>query len=199
MDYGEPNRGPEPLATRMAMTAHHEAGHIVVAAQCGISLRPEGIMFDREAAGLACYCKEPEDSDESREKMILSTFAGHMAQHRFCKERSYPLRGYFEIILSPDWQEGRGIMTKLSREYWSGRDSEAVQKALEDQSESAVEQNWETIERVARALLARDWEPVKPLKSGNQWSQQSEAKYLIGEEVIAILSKCGIVARISEW
>jgi hypothetical protein len=73
-----------------------------------------------------------------------------------------------------------------------------VQKALEDQSESAVEQNWGTIERVAGALLARNWEPVKPLKSGNQWSQQSEAKYLIGEEVAAILSKCGIVAHVSE-
>jgi hypothetical protein len=102
MEYGEPNRGPEPLDTRMAMIAHHEAGHIVIAAQYVIGLRPEGIMLDRDAAGLACYCKAPEDSDASREKIILSTFAGHMAQHRFCKERSYPSRGYFEIIFSAD-------------------------------------------------------------------------------------------------
>jgi len=58
MDYGGPNHGPEPLDTRMAMTAHYEAGHIVVAAHCGVGLRSEGIILDREAAGLACYCKE---------------------------------------------------------------------------------------------------------------------------------------------
>lgn len=182
----------------MGMTAHHEAGHIVIAAQCGIGLRADGIMLDREAAGLACYCKEPEDSDASREKVILSTFGGHMAEHRFCKKHSYPLRAYFEIIFSPDWKEARGIITKLSGEYCAGRGRDAVQKALENQSESAVEQNWGIIERVAGALLARNWEPVKPLKSGTQWSQQSEAKYLIGEEVAAILSKCGIVAQLSE-
>jgi hypothetical protein len=198
MEYGEPNRGPEPLDKRMAMTAHHEAGHIVVAVHCGIGLRPEGIMLDSQAAGLACYCKEPEDSDGPREKIIVSTFAGHMAQHRFCKERSYPLRGYLEIIFSPDWKEARGIMTKLSKEYWAGRSPDAVQKALEEQSASAVEQNWGTIQRVASALLARAWEPVKPLKSGKEWSEQSEAKYLIGEEVVAILSICGIAARISD-
>jgi hypothetical protein len=36
MEYGDPDHGPEPLDNRMSMTAHHEAGHIVVAAHCGM-------------------------------------------------------------------------------------------------------------------------------------------------------------------
>jgi hypothetical protein len=198
MEYGERNNGGEDLDMRMAMTAHHEAGHIVVAARCGIRLRPEGIMLDSEAAGLACYCKEPEDSDVSRERIIVSTFAGHIAQQRLCKERSYPLRGYMEIILSPDWKEARGMITKLSGAYWSGRSADGVQQALESRSEVAVERNWNVIQAVGKALLAKDWEPVKTLQSRSRWSTQVEAKYVIREEVVRILSQHGIPACVSE-
>jgi hypothetical protein len=198
MEYGEPSNAAEDIDTRMAMTAHHEAGHIVIAAVYGIELRPEGIMLDTDAAGLACYCKQPEDADASRERVIISTFAGHMAQQRLCKERSYRLRSFFEIIFSPDWIEARGMIGILSTSYWAGRGPEAVQQALEDASEQAVERNWSKIQTMARALLDRDWKPLKPLKSGQPWSAQAMAKYVVGEEVVAILSRLGIAARISE-
>src|SRR5664279_4282946 len=105
---------PVSIESRLAIAAHHEAGHIVIAAAAGLRLRPEGIMVDTEAEGLACYCKEPKNSDESREHVMLATLAGFFAQDRFCRERGYPETEYFARIWSLDWKEARAIATKLS-------------------------------------------------------------------------------------
>jgi len=59
----------EPLETRMLTAAHHEAGHIVVAAVCGLKIRTKGIVIDAAGEGLACYCKEPDDSGPSIKRL----------------------------------------------------------------------------------------------------------------------------------
>src|SRR5262249_5478812 len=59
---------PDSARETIRRAAHHESGHIVIAAAQGLKLRPEGISVDLEGNGLACYCKHPEDNDLSRER-----------------------------------------------------------------------------------------------------------------------------------
>jgi hypothetical protein len=177
----------------MMMTAHHEAGHLATAAALELRLRPEGIMVDTEAAGLACYCKEPEDSDLSRERVIISTFAGCCAQDRYCEGMSYSPVDYFAKIWSPDWREARGVLVRLS--YFGSKGADELLADLERRSKMLVDQNWDAIVALAHALLAKDWEPLKPLGSGGQWSNAAAAKYLSGEDAVWILAQHGIVTE----
>jgi len=100
--------------------------------------------------------------------------------------------------LSLDWEEERCIVTKLSDAYLMGRSIPATQESLEQRSEELVGEKWSIIEEIASALLAKEWEPRKPLKSGDQWSKRSKqdtAKYVPGEEVVILLQGCGLSAR----
>jgi hypothetical protein len=183
-----------PIEAKWVIAAYHEAGHIVIAAVMGVPLRPEGMMVDTEVEGLACYCKEPKDSDDSRERVMLATFAGCFAQDRYCKDHGYPQLEYLARIWSLDWNEARGISTKLSDAYLAGRGIGAAQEAIEKRSETLVGEKWPVIEAVASALLAKEWEPVKPLKSGSVWAKGTTAKYLLGDEVVQLMEQCGITA-----
>lgn len=191
---GQAAATPENVRSKLSIAAHHEAGHIVVAASLGLKLRPEGISVDPQGEGLACYCKHPDGSDTSRERIILSAFAGCFAQDRFCEQESYARLEYLTIIWSGDWREARQILSTVSDEYLGSRQIDAVQKTLEGRSQELVAENWATIAAVANALLAKDWEPLKPLTSGSRWSAATTAKYLTGDEVIAMLRGFGINA-----
>src|SRR5271170_846182 len=80
---------PEDLEVKLKCAAHHEAGHIVIAASQRLKLRPEGLMVDLRGEGLACYCKQAGESDLSRERVVIAAFAGFKAEQRLCDERSY--------------------------------------------------------------------------------------------------------------
>jgi hypothetical protein len=151
-------------------------------------------MVDTDAEGLACYCKEPEESDHSRERVMLATFAGCYAQNRFCGANGYPALEDPARIGSGDWYEARRISIKLSDAYLADQGIKAAHESIERQSETLVAERWPIIETVAEALLAKDWEPVKPLKSGGRWASGELAKYLIGDEVINIVVRFGITA-----
>ena len=103
-----------PIEDKLRRAAHHEAGHIVVAAQQGLHLRSDGIGVDPVGEGLACYWKEPEDNDSSRISVIVSTFAGFNAEKEFCQLHSLPILEDMWLILSPDWNEARQIITSIS-------------------------------------------------------------------------------------
>jgi hypothetical protein len=174
--------------------AHHEAGHIVVAASQKLKLLPDGLSIDSRGAGLACFCKEPGDTDCSRERVILATFAGFKAQERFCAERSCPLPERAAVWGSQDWIEARGNLVKLSQGYTLNKTISAVQSELEGLSENLVGQHWPAIKALAATLLGKEWKPVKALVSGSTWSDQPTAKYLPGAEAAVILKQFGIVA-----
>jgi len=175
--------------------AHHEAGHLVAATVLGLSLRPEGLSIDSIGNGFAYYWKNPDETDISRERVILSTFAGWYAQKRFCELESVNLPEWPCFIFSPDSREARTVLCKLSDEYLSGRSIPAVQEELERMTASLVEKYWDSIEILADALLKKEWEALKPLKSEGHWSDQATAKYVPGDEVALILQGCGIRAR----
>jgi hypothetical protein len=71
--------------------AYHESGQIVVAAKLGLRLRREGLNVDPAGDGLACYHKDSDDSDISKERVIIASFAGFRAEIGLCEKRSYAL------------------------------------------------------------------------------------------------------------
>jgi len=78
--------------------------------------------------------------------------------------------------------------------YFSNNNEATIQRRLENRSEQLIEQNWLAIKALAIDLLSEDPEPVKPLKSGCTWSNESTAKYLTGEEVVSKLGRYSIAA-----
>ena len=141
------------LRLKLMAAAHHEAGHLVIAAVSGLPLRPEGLSIDPVGEGLACYCKKPDETDASRERVILATFSGWYAQKRFCEERSIDFPEGAYLISSTDWWEARDVLCKLSDEYLSNRSFPGVQEELERLTASHVEQHWHAIEILAHAML----------------------------------------------
>ena len=111
----------EDLAARISAAAHHEAGHVVIAASRGLALRAEGIMVGQDASGLACFCKRPQGTDASVEAIIIASFAGCYAENYFRNLRGYQVRDYWTIQWSLDWKEARGIEGQFSDVYRGGR------------------------------------------------------------------------------
>jgi hypothetical protein len=184
----------EDIDAKISIAARHEAGHAVVAATLGLRLRAEGIMVDANAEGLACYCKQPDGSDSSREAIILTTFAGCYAENYFRESEGYRARDYATIIGSGDWFEAREIESAFSDEYRAGRIVAVVQEILERRSMQLVAENWPAIDALAKVLIANEWQALKPLKSGGRWSKAAMAKYVTGAELVQILTRCGIEA-----
>jgi len=186
---------PEPLAVKLECAAHHEAGHIVAAVAQGLKLRPEGIIVDSCGEGLACYCRKPDGSDILREHIIVATFAGFYAEMRFRQEHGYAIADPEEWFLnSCDGREARGLLSELAIEHLSNGNVPETQLRLCGQSEKLVEQHWAVVKSVATALLAKDYEDWKPLKSGMKLSSAKTARYLAGEEVVRVLAPHRLIA-----
>jgi hypothetical protein len=120
--------------------------------------------------------------------------AGFAAEKRFREERRYPPRDYMDVTLYRDKVGARTLLTKLAANYLGN------ESRLTEQLDRLIEKHWLATKTLAPALLARDWEPIKPLKSGDRWSRPSEtmAKYLDGKEAARILAAYGIEAAVSE-
>ena len=109
------------IGVKLTATAHHEAGHLVIAAALELLLRTEGLSIDPVGEGLACYCKRPDGTDSSRERVIISTFAGWYAQKRFCDQRSIDCPEFAYPASTTDWWEATDLLCAFSGEYLSGR------------------------------------------------------------------------------
>jgi hypothetical protein len=181
-------------------TAHHEPGHITIAADQGLSLRPEGIMIDQSGFGFGCYDKDPWNSDAVRRRILLATFAGYFAERRFCKQQGLEILDEDTWFLhNPDGRdEAVPLVKAMAIESLSRGSVPATFSDLKSQSKSLVDRKWNIIEAIARALLAKSWEPIKSLPSGGKWwnDGQTMGKYLPGEEVVRILAQHGIAAYI---
>jgi hypothetical protein len=145
----------EDVETRIAIAAHHEAGHVAIAAVLGLRLRAEGIMVGQDAQGLACYCKQPDATAASVDVNVLASFAGCYAENCFRRLRGYQERDYQTIMGSLDWIEARGIEGRFSWEYLGDRTILMVHEVLEARASDLVEANWPVISRLARRCFAR--------------------------------------------
>jgi hypothetical protein len=182
-----------PLEDKLKRAAHHEAGHVVVAAQQGVPLRAEGISVDPVGEGIACYWKEPESNDLSRKSVIRATFAGFDAEEAFCRLHSLPILEGLPIIWSPDYTEARVQASRLE-DIGSFASASEIHDSLHEESRLLVKQCWYAIEAIAATLLLKDWEPLRKLRSGGIWSQQMTAKYLKGEELVPLLQSFDLTA-----
>lgn len=185
---------PEAMSVNCECGAHHEPGHIVIAAVQGLKLKPEGLMVDPCGWGLACYHAAPEDSDSARERNILAVLAGFAVERRYREKKKYPPRDHMDVSLNRDNVVARTLLTKLAGDYW------ANESRLREQLDRLIEKHWLAIEALASALLQKNWERIKRLKSGGQWAHPNETvgKYVLGEEAVRILAVQGIEANVSE-
>src|SRR6266852_4110854 len=92
----------ETIGVNCECGAHHEPGHIVVAAVEGLRLKPEGLMVDPSGFGLACYHDAPEERDAARERNILAVLAGFAVEKRFREEHAYTPRDSMDVALNDD-------------------------------------------------------------------------------------------------
>ena len=175
--------------------AYHEAGHTAIAAVRGLTLRPDGLMAALNSEGLSVYRTQPGVTDHSRESVIVVSFAGYWASKRFCDEHDC-----LDLLdptpqKSPDWKDARIVVDMLTMEYLAGKSLETVLLRLEEESKHLVDQHWLVIEALAIALLAKNPEPMRPLKTGEIWSHQTGlVRYMDGEEAVKILAQYGITA-----
>jgi hypothetical protein len=162
-------------------TAHHEAGHMVVAAALGLKLRPQGLRVDPRGWGLACYCKQPDGSDLTRERIIVATFAGFIAQKRFYPDSIW--------CRDTDWSEAHALLHERANKSVTRDD-------LLSRSERLVRQHWPAIEALAAAVLAKDWVTQERFESGARWSHEATTteKRMACEEVVDLLGEYGISA-----
>jgi hypothetical protein len=152
---------------QLKSVAYHEAGHIVVAAAQGLPLRKTGLWMDQDGNGEACYkMKEPDGSndvgpDACRERTIIATCAGEIAQRKFAPE--YP------VSVPYDSEQIR----KLMEEMYPRRDVQHIHRTeLYERSSVLVAKHWRAIEAIAEAI----------------WNK--EPRRMEGEEVIFRLGQC---------
>lgn len=179
---------------RVNITARHEAAHTVIAAVLELRLRSEGMAVDRNGDGLTCYCKQPDGTDQSRERIIITTYAGFYAQKRYSEQHGYEVPNDMAMALSRDSIEARTVGNGFTDAYCGGRLLSFVNTELQQRADEMVKMHWNEIEGLAQTLLAKDWEPVKALKSGDTWTSAAEAKYLVGEEIVSQLKRWEISA-----
>ncbi len=103
----------ETIGVNCECGAHHEPGHIVVAAVEGLRLRPEGLMVDPSGFGLACYHDTPEDSDSVRERNIRAVLAGFAVEKRYREERHYPPREEMDLTFNRD-----NVVARIPTKRW---------------------------------------------------------------------------------
>jgi hypothetical protein len=164
--------------------AYHEAGHVVVAAECGVEIgRSIGMCIDLFGRGYSeMRLRSPGDSPDypvSQEDSIAVLFAGRNAEMQFD-----PLT------------DGKSASCDLSRikELQNEAPSITVLNGLEDQSRALVKEGWRSIEQLATELLSKPYEDRRETVA---WSKCKVARYLCGEKISGILHLTGIVVKLT--
>jgi hypothetical protein len=141
---------------RTAMTAHHEAGHAVVASALGYKPMSATIIPTREDHGWVKYPNplrgiqlDIDGSDKARlraERLIKICLAGPLAQRRFKPSSWRRGHGASDFDMAAD---------VAMRVCGSGKQAAAFVKWLEVVTREMVEAQWGPITRVAERLMAR--------------------------------------------
>jgi len=163
--------------------AYHEAGHTVVAVALRMPLRDRGVHIDSMGNGISYYwfrtpgdpSNGPDDILE-RERTIISTEAGFIAQRKFYPE--CPHGGNF-------YDRDQNI--KLLDEMYPNRnDWFAAQERLYAEAVRLVGTHWDAIEVLAKAVLDQPL-TARSIDSERQWSTDSVEQWIDGNRVITIL------------
>lgn len=154
--------------------AYHEAGHVVVAAKCGMKIgRNIGMcigLFGRGYSEMRLRFPEAADGDPiSREDSIVVLFAGRIAEMQFD-----PLSEGKSASDDLDW------ITKLQDKA----PSKLALNALEDKSRTLVKEGWASIEQLATRLLSEPYENRPEIEN---LVRCKVARYICGQKIREIL------------
>jgi hypothetical protein len=163
--------------------AHHEAGHVVVAARKGISIHRSGMCIDDTDRGNSgIRMRPPHSSDDypsSREDSIIVLYAGLGAEKRFDPATT-----------------GKSASCDLAwiRELQAEVDPPISTTELEKASQDLINKNGGAIDRLAAALLSSEFQvsPVEPV-----WTPSRNVACLCGEEIRRILAAFDIVVELT--
>jgi ATP-dependent Zn protease len=136
--------------------AYHEAGHVVAAVVVGLSPHSASIVPDIDTDGRVRHKKpfhginlEVDNSDRARlrvERNIIICFAGPSAQ------RKHQPRSWRTWHGQTDFETAVDLAGRVSG---SDAEADAFLKWLNERAVALVNFHWESVERVATALLAR--------------------------------------------
>ena len=177
--------------------AYHEAGHVTAAVLQDVRLRERGVHVDSRGLGISYYCHRlPGDLSNSekdrleRERTIIALLAGIISQTRFLSE--HPGK--------EAWASDRATICALLEELHPSDSAvrSAAQNDLEERAERLVSQNWEVIEGLASALLAKAYTPMPPIEIAEGWSRDKKSieKRMCGSELVEFFKKSQIEALI---
>jgi hypothetical protein len=144
--------------TKPDIVAYHEAGHAVAAVKLRLKLDAVTIAASTEAQGKLSFANPLrgidlrwDSSDRARmkaEKLIVASLAGPFAQKRYKPRSQWRVAGSgFGIIVE------RG--TDFDKLHGNGKVATRYGAYVCAVAEQLVEQNWESIGRLARLLIER--------------------------------------------
>jgi hypothetical protein len=187
----------------ISSTAYHESGHTVIAAVQQMPMRNFGVRMDSLGCGKAFYWRRVADgsrnnvgSDVERDRTIISTSAGYIAQKRFYGDAlTDDIDRYMQFSANAD----TSLVIELLQEMYSGNQTVWFQarKHLWAQSVQLVGEHWNAIDTLAKSLLSKEWEPrQKSIDVEGRWSVDNREKWLHGIEIVHILEPFGMSAFI---
>ena len=128
--------------------AHHEAGHIVVAAKKGVRIPRSGMCIDDKDKGTSdIRLRPPNSSDDypvSREDSIIVLYAGRIAEKRF-DPATTGKSASCDLACIEELQAEVGLPIQILDE-------------LESASQGVIEESGRAIERLATELLSKNFE-----------------------------------------
>src|SRR4029077_8076127 len=178
----------------ISSTAYHESGHTVVAAVQQMPIRNFGLRMDSLGCGKAFYWRRVTDGSRNnvasaleRERTIISTSAGYIAQKRFYGDS---LTAEIEMDMQSCASADTSLVIELLEEMYSGNRmiGSQARKHLWEQSVQLVDKHWNAIDTLAKSLLSKEWESrQKGIDVEGAWSVDNREKRLHGVEIVHIL------------
>lgn len=132
------------VSPRLDTIAYHEAGHAVVSRMLGlrvksVTIRPGSVLIDSF-------------SGAATEKQILTLLAGIYAQRRFAPHSAWRSRNQSHPNSGYDFDN---VALLIHDQHGSGRVADLYSRYAFAKAEQLVDDWWQHIEAVARALLER--------------------------------------------
>jgi hypothetical protein len=122
-------------------TAYHEAGHAVTAHVLGVHVRK--IIVSAGLGGIVKFVRLIGRSNRTKERAILILMAGSYAQRRYAPHSSWCKGGGTDIEMA-------AALVRQMR--CRGKAVEIYVQNMAERAQQLVEQHWDAIERLARAL-----------------------------------------------
>ena len=178
----------EWLARRVAGAAHHEAGHATAAVLQAMPLQAGGVHVDLEGSGVTHYWNRApgdlamsEEDQRERERTVVSLYAGDVAQRRFLFPDVPD-----DVVFQRDMEKIAALLNEMC--FSNSSEREAHAQALRGRAEELVLGNWEIVDRVASALLAKTVTPMSEDEIANGWSQATRRaeRWMSGAELADI-------------